>query len=296
MVRLAGQGERDGAAPRALAVLLASIGHTTEGAEWTPFQGGRSNRAWRVEAPVGPVVVKLFGAATGNPLFPNDPVAERLCLEALSGSAIAPEFIAAGASPSGNWLIYRHVPGAEWSADPAPVAQRLAGLHSRKPLSGLRQLPGGTDALTDQVERILALCHDTAEKTRLVAAKPRREDVPPSETRAFLHGDPVPGNLIVTPDGPVLIDWQCPAIGDPAEDLAVFLSPAMQLHYRGEVLSPGGEAAFLAASDPSSAARYLRLAPWYHWRMAAYCLWRGATTCPGERHAMEAELAALERY
>ena len=28
-----------------------------------------------------------------------------------------------------------------------------------------------------------------------------------------------------------LIDWQCPALGDPAEDIACFLSPAMQVIY-----------------------------------------------------------------
>jgi aminoglycoside phosphotransferase (APT) family kinase protein len=60
-----------------------------------------------------------------------------------------------------------------------------------------------------------------------------------------------------------LIDWQCPAVGDPCEDIAIFLSPAMQLAYRGTVLSRAEEQVFLTAySDASTLKRYANIAPW----------------------------------
>lgn len=131
----------------------------------------------------------------------------------------------------------------------------------------------------------------------LCAAEPTAPDVVPSGRRALLHGDPVPGNLILSPDGPVLIDWQCPATGDPTEDLAIFLSPAMQMFYRGRPLSADEAATFLGAyGDAATVARYRALAPWHHWRMAAYCLWRmarGGGDSRAEAAAFDAELAAM---
>jgi thiamine kinase len=39
----------------------------------------------------------------------------------------------------------------------------------------------------------------------------------------LLHTDVVPGNLILGDKGLQLIDWQCPAIGDPIVDIMMFL-------------------------------------------------------------------------
>ena len=83
-----------------------------------------------------------------------------------------------------------------------------------------------------------------------------------------------------------------PATGDATEDLATFLSPAMQWLYRGRVLSPPETEAFLAAyPDPAVTARYLRLQPLYRWRMAAHCLWKADRGAPDYRHALALELA-----
>ncbi len=49
----------------------------------------------------------------------------------------------------------------------------------------------------------------------------------------------------------------------------------MQQIYRGAPVTPDEEDSFLFAyGDKLAAARYRALAPWFHWRMAAYCLWR----------------------
>ena len=92
-----------------------------------------------------------------------------------------------------------------------------------------------------------------------------------------------------------LIDWQCPRLGDPAEDLALFLSPAMQLLYRGAPLGLAEQDAFLAAyPDPQVTARLRALLPWFHWRMAAYCLWKAERGGAEDREAMALEIAALQ--
>jgi thiamine kinase-like enzyme len=120
--------------------------------------------------------------------------------------------------------------------------------------------------------------------------------VPPLPLLSLIHGDPVPGNLLAHDGTLTLIDWQCPQMGDPSEDLALFLSPAMQVLYRGATLSPAEEEAFLAAyPDTAVVGRYLSLKPWLHWRMAGYCLWRCADGNPVDQHAFELERAAMDQ-
>ncbi|MDX5401220.1 MAG: phosphotransferase, partial [Rhodobacterales bacterium] len=121
----------------------------------------------------------------------------------------------------------------------------------------------------------------------LLAAQPRGI-VPPSGRRVPLHGDPVPGNLICDQprDLPVLVDWQCPMLGDPALDLALFLSPAMQQVGRASVLSPEEKQRFLDAyDDRATTERLAALQPFLHWRMAAYCLWKTTRPAPDAAYA-----------
>lgn len=91
-----------------------------------------------------------------------------------------------------------------------------------------------------------------------------------------------------------LIDWQCPAIGDPTHDIAIFLSPAMQLLYRGAPLSENEVRQFLAGyPDQDIAQRYHELADWFHWRMACYCLLRASQGATDYSQAIELELSSI---
>lgn len=47
------------------------------------------------------------------------------------------------------------------------------------------------------------------------------ETTAPDLTRTLIHGDLNPKNVLVTPDGPVLVDWELGHVGDPAFDLAM---------------------------------------------------------------------------
>jgi Ser/Thr protein kinase RdoA (MazF antagonist) len=238
--------------------------------------------------------LKLYAAEAGNLLFTNDPLAEAICLQQLSGTGLAPSFCASGTHPVGSWLIYSRVPGQTGCASAAAVSQTLGRLHKSSPPVGLRYAPGGSDAMFGQTCRILDLCHGR-QKTEIARLCPDRH-VPVHAAPCLIHQDPVPGNIVWHAETATLIDWQCPAIGDPSEDLAVFLSPAMQYLYRGAPLTCAEQGQFLNAyPDTQTKDRFHQLRLWYHWRMAAYCLWRSQHGHEDYRAGLELELAALRR-
>ena len=266
--------------PPALIRAVEACNPALGGLPWQPLTGGRSNRLWRV----GAWVIKLYDAQAASPLFPNDPQAEARALRLVAPHGLAPTLTAEGE----GWLAYDHSPGAVWAGNPAPVAQALARLHGLSCGDGFRVLPSGSRALAAQARQIAAACR------AVLPPPPPDAAVPPLAAPRLIHGDAVPGNVIAGPQGVTLIDWQCPALGDPAEDLAAFLSPAMQWLYRGAPLSPGQAAAFLAAyPDAAILARYRALAPAFHWRMAAHCLWKAERGAADYAAALQLELAAL---
>ncbi len=70
----------------------------------------------------------------------------------------------------------------------------------------------------------------------------------------------------------------------------------MKVLYRGAPLSSVETDAFLTAYDaPDVVLRYHALAPYYHWRMAAYCLWQLENGRPDYAQGLDLERAALQR-
>lgn len=257
---------------------------------WRRLAGGRTNATWRGQGATGDVVVKLYGGVLRNPLFPNDPGAEVRALEYLAPFGFVPESARVIRSNQWSVVIYRHLPGEMWRRDTLAVGRLLRCLHGIKPPSGLRACADGSAALLDQAAMILSLCKEPEELNDL---RPDI-DVPPSGKSVFLHGDVVPGNLIAGENDLFLIDWQCPGIGDPCEDIAIFLSPAMQRVYRGAPLNEAEfEMFFEGYGDASIKARYRALAPAYHWRMAAYCQWQSENGHLDYAGAMLEERAAI---
>ena len=241
--------------------------------DWTPLAGGRSNRVWRS----GDVVLKQVLPDTGTPLFPNDPKAEVAALRALS-PLLVPQLLAEGA----GWFAYAHVPGRAWTNDPVPVARLLAEVHATPAPKGMRLLPMGGQAIAEQA---LGFGATGLPECPVI-------DDPGPTSRALVHGDPVPANIVVTAEGLRLIDWQCPGLGDPVDDLALFLSPAMQVLYRGRPLTADEGAAFLDAyPNRTTVERYLRLAPLLGWRIAAHCALRAARGDQGYAEALRLQLA-----
>lgn len=263
-------------------------------AEWSELSGGRTNFAWKLGSePTGDViVVKLYCGPALNPLFANDPKSEALLLQQLEPTGIAPRLLAYFGTTAGACVVYTHIPGDTWQNDASVVGKLIRSLHGIAPPKELRCSPDGSDALADKTESILAKC---AENIQLLALRPVGS-VPSLGRHVLLHGDIVPGNLILNETGLHLIDWQCPSVGDPCEDIAIFLSPAMQSLYRGRPLSNREVSeVFEAYQDHAIKARYRALAPWYHWRMAAYCQWQSENGGLDYAPARDLEIEALQR-
>lgn len=227
---------------------------------WEPLPGGRTNRLWRV----GNLVVKCHDPGAATPLFPNDPQAEARALGLCAPLGLAPALREAGK----DWLIYDHVEGTTWRGDPAPVARLLYRLHRAALPPGIfRALPNGSAQI---------LAHARSFAPAGLPPPPPDPQLPPVPP-CPVHADPVPGNILATATGPMLIDWQCPGMGDPAEDLATLASPAMMWLYTGQKPAEGWAEAILAAyPDAAMAERTRALMPLYHWRLRAHCAWKAA--------------------
>ena len=301
--RIAGPDTRSGARaltqtdnppPAELIARLRRGGHLAADPDPVPLEGGRINRVWRLRGVLYDLVLKLYDPEGATPLFANDPLREATCLSALANSGLAPAPVAGNARAERPWILYRHLPGARWADGVEAVARVLARVHGHPPLDGLPTAPGGSAGITRQTLEILSLCRSSEAET-LLRCQPRG-DVAPSGLRRLLHGDPVPGNIVMQGGHAALIDWQCPALGDPAGDLAIFTSPAMQKIYRGAPLNATENDAFLGAyPDPTTVERFHVLRPWYHWRMAAYCLFQVERGRAEYAEGLSLECAALPR-
>lgn len=258
-----------------------------------PLSGGRTNRLWHVDTSAGSYVIKLFANPGQNPLFDNRPDDEARLLLHLSGTGLVTDLHDTFNSPLGPVLVYSFVSGRTWATNLDLAAHAFRKLHQQPVPDFLPTAPNGSEALASQTLQILAACPAQSAR-QLLSCRPDGH-VPESSENCLLHGDPVPGNLIVSQQSLVFIDWQCPAQGDPVNDIAIFLSPAMQQIYRGDALSGKEVSAFLSALENDALAeRYRALAPWYHWRMAAYCLWCISNGRDGYGRALEIELSALK--
>ena len=187
-----------------------------------PLSGGYLNAVFRLRGEGLDWVVKRFAVDLPPSLYPNLPEAEYLALQRLSPLQAAPRPVAffPGDAPV---LVYEFFAGEEWSGDLAAVADLLRRIR-RADISGFRNVPMQPRDILDQAEIFVAHCSVDL-RDRLRAARPEPVAVP-EVARGVIHTDLGPGNLIAGADGLIAIDWQCPAAGDPVEDLVAFLSPA----------------------------------------------------------------------
>ncbi|MDO6456934.1 phosphotransferase [Celeribacter halophilus] len=261
--------------------------------EWKPLSGGRSNRSWRLRVGAEDRVFKLFDPARGNRLFPNEASAEASALKTLHGTGLAPEFVTSFETRQGMCLVYLYVEGERAATTDAALMRVLARLHSLKPITTLRRVCVTPERLLREGMDFLSGLA-TYEAGWLLRHMPEPEDIA-TGADVFLHGDPVPANVIAAGSERVLIDWQCPAYGDATADLAIALSPAMHVVYGMGPLTPEAEVKALQGyPDTETIARYRALESYYRWRMAAYCAWKAAQGEAIYTQALEAELNAMQ--
>lgn len=246
--------------------------------------GGRTNSSWKISWRDGTdAVLKLYREGADTPLFRNDPQAEWNALIALRQTGLAPHALSRGK----DRLVYRFVEGLTGAARAATVAELLKKLHAQNPPKGLPQAPESLGALHTQGMEMLANCKDRS----LAELRPVLNDIKLAPN-VFLHGDPVAGNIIATPAGAVLIDWQCPAWGDPIFDLYLAASPGMQAIYGGDICL---NALLDAYADPAVKARMQVALSGLQWRMAVYGQWKLERGDADYKAVRDAETDALKK-
>jgi len=250
---------------------------------WHAQTGGQTNKVWRLIGEKD-LICKLYSETENNPLFNNTPEEEYKCLLWVDGSGIAPKPYKYLKTPFGEVLLYNYIKGQTWSHDVSTVSELLTRIHKHKYPKDLRILSAlPSDIKQTGLEIINKL--NNYHKNKLINICP---DVSISDIEpVLLHTDVVPGNLILGDEGLRLIDWQCPAIGDPIIDIMMFLSPGMHEIYGSGKLSMKDHEGFLMSLSSDLRNRYNKIGPLYHWRLAAYCVWKA------EQGFIEYEEAAL---
>ena len=259
----------------------------------TSLTGGYRNRLQRVEGEGFDVVIKQYAAPDDNPLFPLLFEDECRALASFQDDGIAPHLIAA--DPKRRLLVYEFVPGAVWNGDVIAMGALLQRVGGVPPPGWLRSLPSSVDELRSQTADIL---HALANPPGGLLEPFQVDDQP--FPPGLIHTDCGPGNVVGGSGHYTLIDWQCPGVGDPVEDLSSFTSPGVQILYGRDPLGKGEVDELLAAhGDERVAERYRWKAPLYSARFAAYCAWRierleTRAEIDRYREALAAELELLQ--
>jgi len=229
-------------------------------------------------------------------LFEIDPLLEPQVMAALARRGLAAPPAAAFRQGANFCLVYPFAPGRTGQPPGPALARLLRRLHDlpTAALPRLRGSPDGHDALLALAIRRLEGEPDGRALCARVAAARRAARAPLPKGRVPLHGDPAPGNVVAGRHGLLLIDWHSAHSGDPCHDIAVALSPAMQVINGLPACSVAQRAAFLAAYGcPSTAARHAATEALRHGLMIGHCLWRLESGDAAYGPALAAELAAL---
>ena len=244
----------------------------------TLLTGGYRNQVWKVRTPNGFVIEKDYAEDPGdaNPMYPNLPDHEAAAMAHLAGTGCAPELVSyrPPADHHGAQVVYRYVAGTQWRRGVADVAALLGTVHRLPAPRGMRRLHrSAAEALAHADAMVGATPSGAA--AALTRVRPVGVSNAPPRRLSLVHTDCGPGNIVRARHGLVLIDWQCPGVGDAVEDLACFLSPAMMILYDTPPHSAGATRRFLDAyGDDAVVARYRRDGVAWHHRIAAYCVWR----------------------
>jgi thiamine kinase len=238
------------------------------------LEGGFWNDNFRVRGPGIDWVVKRYRKEHRESLFPNLPNAEAQALSVLHAAQVAPERVAFFETAEEHpILVYQYWPGQVWHQDVVPIAQLLRRLHALAvDRSDFRALPVDAAGILAQGDQLLDGLPPDDLVRRLRARRPEPVEGPSLIRPALVHTDVGAGNLIVGPEGVRLIDWQCPGIGDPAEDLWAFLAPVFQILFAHAPLTRAESELFVETyGEAETAARLAHLSPYFAYRMTAYC-------------------------
>lgn len=217
---------------------LAPAGTTVTGA---PLSGGVASDIWRADLPDGPVCVKralgrLRVSATW--LAPTTRTAnEALWLEAANRAVPGAACDVLGFDPPTRVLALRWLPPEtyrNWKAELAAgradgavagaLGERLGRVHAAfahdDQLAG-RLVDDGLFAALRLEPYLVTTARAHPDLASTILALAERTS---AARLTVVHGDVSPKNVLVGPDGPLLVDAECASVGDPAFDLAFCLN------------------------------------------------------------------------
>ncbi|WP_235587994.1 phosphotransferase family protein [Sphingopyxis sp. H115] len=199
-----------------------------------PLTGGVSCDVWKVETPLGPIVVK-------RPL-PQLRVAAEWLAPVERGTSevrwlrrargvdphIAPEVLA---ELPGHAFAMRFLPGCPvWKdelmagrvdlAFAAQVGQGIAAVHAATAHNDRDRAAFPNDEMFRALRVDPFLLYVAQHDSELAPALTALADDLASRKIALVHGDVSPKNILVSADSPVFLDAECAVFGDPAFDLA----------------------------------------------------------------------------
>ncbi len=181
------------------------------------LDGGITNRNFRARFASGDYVIRLPGRNTE--LLGIDRTAERLAAERAAALGIGPELVYADAECLVTvYLAARPLLPGDLGRDPAPVGRALRRFHD----SGLQlptrfwipELLGDYESLVRRRGGRVPAVFIRAQEIvgRIAEALPLLAPV-------ACHDDLLPGNLLVTPDSILLVDWEYAGMGHRFFDL-----------------------------------------------------------------------------
>lgn len=264
-----------------------------------PLPSSYTHRFWRLQTPGRDFVIKeYFPGLENNPLYPTLPDLEADALKVLEPFGLAPRLEGYFESPMGTPLVvYGYETGGDEELDVRDAARLLGHLASLnlKPVKS-RVLPAGFQRVLAHGDEILGEIPDSRRAANLKRLRPADGSVTcqPVDPQ-LVHRTLCLGTVQMTREGAKLIDWQYAGLGDPVEDLACFLSPGLLTLYGMKPLVLYAEDLFLQHyPDKAIVERFLTERSAYHWRLAAYCLYRQETLTHSNAPASRAYARALE--
>ena len=207
----------------------------------SPLTGGVSSDIWRIDTHAGPVCAKralpkLRVAADWHaPIQRNLYEARwmRVANEALPGCA--PQVL--GQHPKLGVLVMNYLAARDhtlWKqalrdgdADPLTaqrVGQSLARIHSHSAARPQLAAQFDTDAIFFDIRLAPYLLAVAQRHPDVASVLQQRVAVTQAHRVALVHGDVSPKNILIGPQGPVLLDAECAWWGDPAFDIAFCLN------------------------------------------------------------------------
>jgi thiamine kinase len=248
----------------------------SETVKFSQLKGGYSNKVYRLVGQNKDWVIKHYARVSTNPLYPILPADEYQALQEFGMHGLSPLPIKLINDHNiGKILVYHWVEGDIWKDNVESVSVLLCRLHLMPVNYQFRQVAVGFEAIKKQCDWLQNQIPDSFTITERLKGLDLKNPKLADFNLSYIHTDCGPGNLIANSTAVYLIDWQCPAIGDPVEDLVNFSSPAIQILYGLNPLSKTDLKLFIEHySEKEVVSRYYKLRSVYHRRMAIYCAYR----------------------